>query len=832
MAITREEFFNKKANASLWDVAVSIKRGNPLPLDADSIFDSYAALETYAADVLAYPGQLVAVVEESSTNIYYLDQNLAIKPVGIVPSGDSKSVEVTADGIISLLGAKTAPNGTLPMIGEDGVLTWKTLEDIGAGDGNDNTTYEITALEKGEGEAAETYGIKIQVIENGIASGDPIEIPFDVYTKVETDNLLDGIKTRLGALEAKEDKDTTYSVAEGEKVLKLNGTAFSTEIGLKHEGGKISLTGINGEVIAEFSDADFIKDSVLEDVEYNAETKEIEFTWKTVDGETKTDAVSVADFVQIYTAGNGLEANGNEFSVKVDSESEAFLSVGENGIKLSGVQEALNTVASNAADDAAGKAAQALADAKADAADLYATKAYVGTIPDSYSETNVISYINKKAEETLAAAQGGSSETAASVKQQLDNYKSENDTKVNANTQAIENINDKLKDVESNAEVNIIEVVKVNGSALSVSAEDRSVDITVPTALNQLGGYTAIDERITAAKAQADKGVEEAGKANAAAATNAEEIGKHETRLGLVETAKTNHEERILTLENAKDSHKAEYNSLKGTVDGHTEAIAKKAEQTALDAVSAKASTNESAIQTINETTIPGVLTEVNKKANAADVYTKTEIGTITEGKTIVGMIAEAQSAATYDDNEIRGLIASETDRATAAEGALSVRIAKAETFLNEANLDSEDGSNNVIDTLKEIQEYIIKDETGAAGMLANIQSNTTAIEAINNETTGIFAQAKTYVENKFDALPSSGPIAGALLGLVKSSEEDNKIKVETDGTMSVNRISTDKLYVPENSELILNGGSATDWMEQAEELSLDNSSLDNTVLG
>ena len=70
MAITREEFFNKKANASLWDVAVSIKRGNPLPLDADSIFESYAALEAYATDVLAYPGQIVAVVNADSTGIY------------------------------------------------------------------------------------------------------------------------------------------------------------------------------------------------------------------------------------------------------------------------------------------------------------------------------------------------------------------------------------------------------------------------------------------------------------------------------------------------------------------------------------------------------------------------------------------------------------------------------------------------------------------------------------------------------------------------------------------------------------------------------------------
>ena len=65
---------------------------------------------------------------------------------------------------------------------------------------------------------------------------------------------------------------------------------------------------------------------------------------------------------------------------------------------------------------------------------------YVGTIPSNYTETNVVAYINKKAEETLAAAQGGSSETVASVKQQLDNYKSENDTRVENAEKAIDAI--------------------------------------------------------------------------------------------------------------------------------------------------------------------------------------------------------------------------------------------------------------------------------------------------------------------------------------------------------------------------------------------------------
>lgn len=101
MAINRDEFFAKKAKAALWDVAVSIKRGNPLPLDADSVFESYAELEAYAQGVLAYPGQVVSVVNADSTGVYYLDQALAIHEVGKVPVGDNKSIEINNE-VISL----------------------------------------------------------------------------------------------------------------------------------------------------------------------------------------------------------------------------------------------------------------------------------------------------------------------------------------------------------------------------------------------------------------------------------------------------------------------------------------------------------------------------------------------------------------------------------------------------------------------------------------------------------------------------------------------------------------------------------------------------------
>ena len=117
----RDDFFANQAVAALWDVAVSIKRGNPLPLDSNSVFKSYADLETYASGVLAYPGQIVAVVNADSTEIYYLDQELAIQPVGSVPTADNKSIQVV-DGILGLYNYGTS--------------YYKYIEEVKDGEGN------------------------------------------------------------------------------------------------------------------------------------------------------------------------------------------------------------------------------------------------------------------------------------------------------------------------------------------------------------------------------------------------------------------------------------------------------------------------------------------------------------------------------------------------------------------------------------------------------------------------------------------------------------------------------------------------------------------------
>lgn len=71
----------------------------------------------------------------------------------------------------------------------------------------------------------------------------------------------------------------------------------------------------------------------------------------------ETVYINVKDLCDVYTAGDGIQVSNNQFSIKVASGNETFLSVDGNGVKLSGVQTAIDT-AKNAvigsADDASG----------------------------------------------------------------------------------------------------------------------------------------------------------------------------------------------------------------------------------------------------------------------------------------------------------------------------------------------------------------------------------------------------------------------------------------------------------------------------------------------
>lgn len=169
----------------------AITRDNGIPLDLSSLHATFEDAVVYAATKgIAYVGQILAagdtvyVLTEQSQGkqkiTSYRDSitgklvtleaeteyDVYLKPVGIIPTGsehisvdengkitytgpiyavDNTTVEFGENNTIRLVNSDSAATGTLPMLEEvDGKLqlVWKTLQDIGAGDGNSVTTVE------------------------------------------------------------------------------------------------------------------------------------------------------------------------------------------------------------------------------------------------------------------------------------------------------------------------------------------------------------------------------------------------------------------------------------------------------------------------------------------------------------------------------------------------------------------------------------------------------------------------------------------------------------------------------------------------------------------
>lgn len=175
-----------------------------------------------------------------------------------------------------------------------------------------------------------------------------------------------------------------------------------------------------------------------------------------------------------------------------------------------------------------GSAAYTDASAYDAAGSAQAVRDYVGDIPEEYTEETIVAYINKKAEETLNAASGGSSESAASVLAALNTYKTENDPKVTANTEAITAIKDGTT-IDSFADVETElakKVDKVEGYSLVADTEiarlanvknyDDAAIVDRVADLETIAATHAVKTEVDAAVAlKADKSVVDAMYTNA-----------------------------------------------------------------------------------------------------------------------------------------------------------------------------------------------------------------------------------------------------------------------------------------------------------------------------
>jgi hypothetical protein len=291
-------------------------------------------------------------------------------------------------------------------------------------------------------------------------------------------------------------------------------------------------------------------------------------------------------------------------------------------------------------------------------------EAYVGTIPtdEKYADiTNVISYINKKSEETLAAAQGGSSETAASVKQQLDNYKSENDTRVKAVEDDIDVVEGRMDTAEGKI------------ANLETESAKHAVKSEVETALNgkvdKVEGKSLIDDTEIARLATLANYDDTQVKADIAKKADAEtmitELGKKVDKVDGKDLIATSEIERLATLKNYDDTALAgRVATAEGKIATLETASAKHALKTEVEAVDAKfadynTTVAQKAIDDAQDARIKTIEDDYLVEADIANFETKDNVKKVADDlsayvesndKALADVKATAESARTEDE--------------------------------------------------------------------------------------------------------------------------------------------------------------------------------------
>lgn len=815
------------AASKLMSFGKSFSRMNGQPLDESEVWYDKAALEAFAAGNSAYVGMKLVYVDETNQKVYQysVQYDGSIKEIGVAPLGDSKSIVVDAE------------TGTVSLKGIDSLVFEREIE----GGEKEDVQYQPLMTKNGlvwvepskttvEGLATLIEALTVRVKANedaiGVASkpettegaGDGVAAT-GLHKKIE-----DEVARALAAEAVLDDKIAAIDfVDDDELATALTPYAKTEDVNaeLAKKAEKTALKALEDRVDAFLTGTgtEAALDSLQELITYINEHDDVELADIIADVETLQTKVDTGDQKVSEYVTAAIEAlKIGDYAKAADLTALAGrVETLEGKVDVDKVSEAISAAEGRAATDATNKA--------------NAVREYVGeftTGEDNYKDLEtVVAYINKKAEETLAAAQGGSSETAASVKLQLDNYKTENDAKVKANT-------DKLATIEDNAQVNKIESVEaIEGAKIVVSTAGKKVTIDDGELVRLIGvadgkGAQGIsDAAAAAAAASAAQGTANQGVSDAAAAQSTANTAK-----GIADQNKAD-----------IAAHATDFAALKGRVDAHDTAIAGKAEQTALDAIAQTVGANTGDITTLKGN-VETISTALDNR------YTKDEVkaitGTPAEGKTLVEMIADAQKAATYNDEEIRTLIGNnaaaienitkadtgaialavkaEADRATGVESGLDNRLKEVETFFAAVETPDE-----TINTLAEIVSYIESDKSGAAELTGKVNKNTTDIGALTDRVLANETAISTTLPNAIaNAIKEAEDYTDAEIAKVNvlatieaTSSEDGVVtktakkglilpevdKFEmTDG--KVIAISTD-LLKNGSMTLVLNGGTA-----------------------
>lgn len=508
--MTREEFFNKLNTGAKWDVGVAIARTNPLPLDANEIFDSIASMEAYIkSNALAYPGQIVVVLSETETAAYL------ISAVGGEGKGYSKLAATTGSGDVAEELTKLANRvATIEGLFVNGVAKEATKATQDSNGNVISDTYKTVAefdefktANDGAIKAVKDVADKAVVANEAIAGGTGSKITVDtkgLVTKVENASIADitglqdaldlkATKAEVNTLSGKVDTNTTNIEDLQNKITGLTGAMHFVGVSTTDPNESVTIVGKTefaaGDVCL-YNTKEFVYDGTKW-VELGDEGSHLTKTEAAATYATKAALKEVTD--DYLKAADKTELEG-----KIDLKADKTTLESVDG-KVDGVIAKVGTAEDAAAADGSlfARIAKEVEDRKAADTDLSGRidtlenakvavdektilRAEDGTLSvGEIAESKVNGLVDDLASKAAA--------TDVTELKGLVGSKSDTSTedtlfgKVAKAQEGVDSNSNEITTIKNTIATGVVKGVKINGSVTTLPLNDGIVDIAVPT---------------------------------------------------------------------------------------------------------------------------------------------------------------------------------------------------------------------------------------------------------------------------------------------------------------------------------------------------------------
>lgn len=172
---------------------------------------------------------------------------------------------------------------------------------------------------------------------------------------IKLDSTQGNVTLSLGENGLKANDATALRDVTGQNFIKKNGTNVEGHLNLTYNNAtkKINLEGFDSSVIASIDATAFIKDGMIDTVELVTDPEShdpgtyLVITFNT-DAGKEAIYLNVTSLIDVYQGTNGVIVSGKNISLKIDTSSERYISLGPSGIKISGIDDKINEVVEQA----------------------------------------------------------------------------------------------------------------------------------------------------------------------------------------------------------------------------------------------------------------------------------------------------------------------------------------------------------------------------------------------------------------------------------------------------------------------------------------------------